>query len=72
MIPHKEIIIGFILWLTGASGCILTAFYVTKNEGVLYLFFGSILAIGFILIWCGVFDIVCDDFEGEIKDSYNN
>lgn len=72
MTPPNEIKLGLSLWAVGIIGCLLTVFYVTKHEEVLYLFFGSILAMGLVLTWCGAFDLFCDDFEEEIKDSYES
>jgi len=70
MTPPNEIKLGIGLWAVGIIGCLLTVFYVTKHEGVLYLISGCIFAIGIALTWCGAFDFFCDDFDEEIKDSY--
>ena len=70
MTAQKEIKLGVFLWLVGISGCLWAALYITKHEGTVYLFFGSIFAMGLGLTWCGVFDLLCDEFEDEVKDSY--
>jgi len=70
MTPPNEIKLGIGLWAVGIIGCVLTVLYATEHEEVLYLISGSVLAIGTVFKWCGAFDLLCDDFDEEIKDSY--
>lgn len=70
MKPENELKLGAVLWVIGFVGCMLTSFYITKNAYILYSISGSSLAMGLVLIWCGAFDMFCDEFEDEVKNSY--
>lgn len=71
MKPINEVKLGLILWAFGVFGCLWTVLYVTKREELLFIIFGATAVMGFVLLICGVLDILTDDFEDEIKDSYD-